>query len=168
MTFADLERIPDSEGRFELRHGELVKLAPPKHKHFRIQENLRSALADAAGAAGKAVTELGFRPEPEHEYWLADVAFLTRERWLAIPDEGNLQGVPEIVIEVLSPSNTASEMLDKEQLCLENGALEFWVVDPVRRQVRISTADGRAATYKAGQDIPLLFGGTLAIDSVFA
>jgi len=29
-------------------------------------------------------------------------------------------------------------MMDKEQLCLENGAKEFWAVDPTRRQVRIS------------------------------
>jgi Uma2 family endonuclease len=71
-------------------------------------------------------------------------------------------------MEVLSPSNTASEMLDKEQTCLENGAREFWVVDPVRKQVKVSGADGYAATYKAGQSIPLLFGGMLSLDSIFS
>jgi Uma2 family endonuclease len=79
-----------------------------------------------------------------------------------------MQGAPDIVMEVLSPSNTASEMLDKEQICLENGAREFWVVDPVRRQVKVSGADGHAATYKAGQSVPLWFGGTLPVDSIFA
>jgi Uma2 family endonuclease len=143
-------------------------LAPPKHRHFRIQQNLREALEEAGGAIGKAVTEFGFRPEPEHEYWTADVAYMTWEHWLAIPDDSNMQGAPDIVMEVLSPSNTASEMLDKEQICLENGAREFWVVDPVRRQVKVSGADGHAATYKAGQSIPLWFGGTLPVDSIFA
>jgi Uma2 family endonuclease len=168
MTFADLERIPDSEGRFELRHGKLVKLTLPKHGEFLIQGNLRQTLEKAAGEKGEVVTQLGFQPKREYEYWLADVAFVSREHWLAIPDDGYFQGVPEIVIEVLSPSNTASEMLDKEQICLENGALEFWVVDPVRRQVRISTPDGRSITYKSGQEIPLLFGGNLQVDSIFA
>lgn len=105
------------------------------------------------------LAEYGFRPEPEYEYWLADVAFLTRERWLAIPDEDNLQGTPEI---------TASEMLDREEICLRSGAREFWVVDPRRRQVRVSVPDGRSTMYKSGQEIPLLFGGRLPVDSIFA
>ena len=168
MTFAELERLPDSDTRYELRHGELIALPPPRHKHFRIQQNLRRALEKAAGETGEAGTEFGFRPKPEHEYWVADVAFISRDRWLVIPDEGNLQGVPEIVIEVLSPSNTASEMLDREQICLENGAREFWVVDPVRLQVKVSTPDGHSVTYKSGREIPLLFGGTLAVNSIFA
>jgi len=167
-TFADLERIPDSQGRYELRHGELVKLAPPKNRHYRIQLNLRDALAEAVGSSGKVLTEFGFRSAPEHEYWLADVAFLSEGRWLAIPDDDNLQGVPEIVIEVLSPSNTASDMLDREQVCLENGGLEFWVVDPIRQQVKVSASDGHSTTYKTGQEIPLLFGGTLPVNSIFA
>jgi Uma2 family endonuclease len=149
-------------------HGEPIRLPPPKHKHYRIQDNLRSALEKAAGDTGKAGTEFGFRPKPEHEYWLADVAFISRDRWLELPDEGNLHGVPEIVIEVLSTSNTASEMLDREQICVENGAREFWAVDPVRLQVKVSTPDGHYVTYKSGQEIPLLFGGTLAVDSIFA
>jgi Uma2 family endonuclease len=167
MTFADLERMPDSDRRYELRHGELVELAPPKQEHLLIQRTLRRVLEKAVGAAGEVEIEVGFRPTPEHEYWKADVAFIAGERWLAIPWRGNLQGAPDLVIEVLSPSNTASEMLDREQICLENGAREFWVVDPVRRQVKVSGADGHAATYKAGQSIPLLFGGILSVDLIF-
>jgi Uma2 family endonuclease len=167
MTFAELEQLPDSSVRYELRHGEPIALPPPKHKHFRIRQNLRDALAETAAGSGRVGTEFGFRPKPEYEYWIADVAFASREQWLNIADEGNLQGVPEIVIEVLSPSNTASEMLDREQVCLENGGREFWVIDPVRSQIKVSTADGHSVTYKRGQSIPLLFGGTLAVDSIF-
>jgi Uma2 family endonuclease len=168
MTFAELERLPDSDARYELRHGKLIALPPAKHKRFRIQHSLRRALEKAAGETGEVGTEFGFRPQPEHEYRVADVAFISRERWLNIPDEGNLQGAPDIAIEVLSRSNTASEMLDKEQICLENGAREFWAVDPVRSQVKVSTPDGHSVTYKSGQAIPLLFGGALAVDAIFA
>lgn len=41
------------------------------------------------------------------------------------PDD-YLRGAPDLIIEVLSPSNTATEICDKEKLCLENGAREFW------------------------------------------
>lgn len=83
--------------------------------------------------------------------------------------EGDISGAPDLVMEVLSPSNTAAEINEKEQLCLENESREFWVVDAALRQVKISTPDGHAVTYKAGQEIPLrLFGGgVLRVDEIF-
>ena len=74
------------------------------------------------------------------------------------------------MIEILSPSNTVAEIYDKEKLCLENGAKEFWVVDPDRRQVKVSTPDGRTLTYQSGQEISLsvLGGAKIAVDSIFA
>lgn len=169
MTFADLERIPDDpQFRYELHHGELIKVPPPKHRHYQIQQRLRDLLKAAAEGKGEVGTEMGFRARPEHEYRVADVAFLSQERWDRISPDGYLEGAPEIVVEVLSPSNSAAEMLDKEQLCLENGSVEFWVVDPRGRQVKVSTTDNRTITYKSGQHIPLLFGGHLQADEIFS
>jgi Uma2 family endonuclease len=169
MTFAEFERLPDTPEGFphELRHGELVTVAPPKIEHSRVQWQLRRLLDSAAGDAGIVTIELGFRALPENEYRVADVAFVTNPRWHNA--KNYLLGAPEIVIEVLSPSNTVSEMLDKEKICLENGCQEFWLVDIERRQVKVSTPDGRTITYRSGQDIPLplLNGGRLAVDSVF-
>jgi hypothetical protein len=71
----------------------------------------------------------------------------------------NFRGAADLVIEVLSPSNTATEIYDKERLSLENGAHEFWVVDPERHQVKVSTPEGRTVTYRSGETISLpLFG----------
>jgi Uma2 family endonuclease len=172
MTYAEFERLPDHPTglRFELRHGELVKLAPPKHQHYRVQQRLRRLLESAAGNAGEVGTEMGYRPRPEHEYWEADVAFLSRERWDQIPANGNLQGAPELVIEVLSPSNTESGIRDKRKLCLENGSIEFWVVDLNKRQIDISALGGRTITYSSGTQVPLFFsvGTMISVDEIFA
>jgi len=166
VTFAELEQMPDApDGRYELRHGELVKVPPPEFPHYRIQQRLRKLLESAAPGAGEVGTEFAFRALPEYEHRIADVAFVSTDRWEKT--DRYFEGAPEIVIEVLSPSNTAAEMMDKEQLCLENGAKEFWAVDPTRRQVRISTADGRTMTYKAGRQIPVLFGGAIAVSEIF-
>jgi Uma2 family endonuclease len=107
---------------------------------------------------------------PEHELWVADVVHVSAEREKSIDPEGYLDGAPDIVIEMLSPSNSAAEMFDKEHLCLKNGAKEFWVVDPKRRLVKVSYAAGTWGLWRAGQEIPLpLFGGkTLAVDSIWA
>jgi Uma2 family endonuclease len=169
MTFAEFEQLPDSHaGRQELHHGELFLVPPPKHDHHLIQQRLRRGLGNAAGDAGEVSTEMGFRPLPEHEYWVADVAFVSRQRWDRIPRKGNLQGAPELVIEVLSPSNTAAEIRDKKKVCLENGSVQFWVVDIDLQEIEVSTPDGHSVTYKTGEEIPLFFGGALRVDAIFS
>src|SRR5262249_23682635 len=99
--------------------------------------------------------EFAFRAVPEHDLRVAAVACVSGERERSIPADDNLAGAPDLVIEVLSPSNTAAEIYDKEKLCLENGAQEFWVIDPDRRQVKVSTPDGHTVTWHCGQEIPL-------------
>ena len=61
-------------------------------------------------------------------------------------------------------------MNDREQMCLQNGGKQFWVVDSWKRQVKVSTPDGITVTYKAGQEIPLtvLGGGALKVGDIFA
>lgn len=167
MTFEEFQAIPNPPGGFyELHHGELVKVAFPKFFHVRAQRQLRRLLESAAGDAGIVKGEMPYRPLPEYECWAADVAFISKAKWESI--EEYLFGAPELVIEVLSPSNTAGELLEKRKLCLENGSREFWVVDTKLRQVEVSTPDGHTITYKSGQEIPLLFGGHLAVDAIFA
>ena len=171
MTFAEFEQLPETkEGfRYELRHGDPVKVPPASHDHFLVQRQLRRLLERALSNVGEVEIELAFRPEAEHEYWIADVAFVERSRWNDIPGKGHLQGAPELVIEVLSPSNTVAEMLDRRNVCLENGALEFWLVDIEHRQVEVSTPDGHSILYKFGQKIPLTLaaGAHIAVDAIF-
>ena len=172
MTVEEFRTLPEDSGPVyhELRHGELVAVTRSKAKHTRIQKRLERLLENAAGQHGIVIMELAFRPIPEHELRVSDVAYVSNTRWDSVDPEDNLQGAPEITIEVLSPSNSAAELYDKEKLCLENGAREFWVVDPDRRQVKVSTPDGHTITYQAGQQIPLpLFGGAkVPIDDIFA
>jgi Uma2 family endonuclease len=169
LTFAEFEQLPDPQfGRYELRCGEPVIVAPPKLKHPTVQRRLRRLLEAAAGETGIVDSEFGFRPLPEGEFRVADVVFIFQARWQGIDLDGYFAGAPELVAEILSPSNTEKEMLDKKKLCLENGSQEFWVVDIDHRQVEISTPDGRTITYKSGQQIPLFFAaGTLSVDAIF-
>jgi Uma2 family endonuclease len=172
MTVEQFQRLPEDCGEtcHELHHGEVVTLTRPKHKHARIQKRLEGLLEIAAGEQGVVSIEVAFRPLPEYELRVADLAYISQLRWDAIDPEDNLQGAPDIVIEVLSPSNTATEMCDKEQICLVNGSKEFWVVDPDRCRVKVTTHDGRTKTYEAGQQVPIpLFGpdARVSVDDIF-
>ena len=105
--------------------------------------------------------------------WLGSDERTSQRPSLRLPTSGlpiGHPGAPKLVIEVLSPSNTVAEIIDKKTLCLENGSHEFWVVDIEHRQVEVSTPDGRGKTYKSGQHIPLFFAADaqLAVDAIFS
>ena len=171
MTVDEFRLLPET-GPFyyELRRGELVSVTRPKMKHVKVQRRLRQLLEAMTGNSGIVEIEIAFRAIAEHDLRIADVAFVSQERWQRADPDDNLLGAPELVIEVLSPSNTATEIFDKEKLCLENGCREFWVVDPVRRQVKVSTPDGLTKTYPEGQQIPmgLFHGVALPVATIFS
>jgi Uma2 family endonuclease len=170
MTVEEFAKLPEcAEYICELHRGGVVKMTRPVFGHIRVQHRLQRFLADAAGHPEAVYMEAPFRPVPEFELRVADVAYAPEERWKSVPASGYFFGVPELVIEILSPSNTAAAMLEREQICLENGCREFWIVDLDRKQVKISTPEGRTATYKAGSSIPLFFapGKALAVNAIF-
>ena len=170
MTVEQFRRLPEDSGPVyhEPRHGELVAVTRPKLKHFLIRRNLRELLTPLAESGSYVDTKVAYRPLPEHELWVADVAYVSAERFRQADPEDYIRGAPELVIEVLSPSNTAAEIYDKVQICLANGAREFWVVDPERLQVKVTTPDGRSVTWHADGEIPLPFGvqARLKVDDI--
>ena len=170
MTVEQYSAVPDpTGGRYELHHGVLVEVSFPKRRHWEIQRKLTHLLEPLAEGRGVVGTEFAFRPLPEYELWAADVAFISQSRYDSAPEGDWLHGVPELVIEVLSPSYTASEINEREAMCLENGCLEFWLVDPKRKTVKVSTPDRRAITYVESESIPLTIPspGKFAVSEIF-
>lgn len=171
MTVAEFLNLPDpgSGFKYELRDGEPILVPPAKWRHYRIQKNLVRLLDHVLQTYGQAGTELAFRPLPEHHFWYADVAVLPHRRWSQIEDDRNVEGTPEIVIEVESPSNTAAELEEKETICLKTGAVEFWTVYPTLGKVKVATRDG-AKRYVRGECIPLsvLPGASIDVSAIFS
>jgi Uma2 family endonuclease len=146
----------------------VVKVPPPKKRHSAVQNRVNRLLLSALGDAWYVQSEFPFKVG-EHEAWVADVAVTAASRWAAVPDDSWFSGAPEIVIEVLSPSNTVGEMFDREQTCFQGGCREFWVVDSDTRQVYVTSPDGPRRTYRAGDQVPIavLSGASLAVDLIF-
>jgi Uma2 family endonuclease len=177
LSVSEFAHLPQPAGgvRQELHHGELVELPPVKKLHTKLQRRLVSLLEARLNPAEQGVDkEFPFRPAPEHEVWVADVALFSLALWEQTADDDYFRGVPEIVIEVLSPSNSASEMLDREeiclrQICLSNGGREFWLVDPARESVKVIRADGRSSVHDAGSVIEShALGDSIAVHDIFA
>jgi Uma2 family endonuclease len=149
VTFAEFENLPDPpEGHVELHHGQVVLMPPRKIPHAIVQENLSDLLKPLAHRKGWVATEFPFRPRPEYESWQADLAFATNGRLKSTDDY--LSGAPDLVIEVLSPSNTKAEIRDRQEICLSNGCKAFWTVNPKLQQVSVTGTDRQKIIY----DVP--------------
>ena len=75
-----------------------------------------------------------------------DVSFVSDERWnrLARPVRGFPAVVPDLIVEVLSPSTKRIDQEQKKRVYQRNGVREYWLVDPVSQSIRVLcwTADG--------------------------
>jgi Uma2 family endonuclease len=170
ITVAQFRELPE-DGAFthELHHGVVVRVTRPRARHLELQHRLLVLLEQRL--TGFAVRiEYPFRPVPEFDLRAADVVAISRERWAAIDLDDNLRGAPELVIEVKSPSNRTGKLQESAALCLANGAIQFWVVDPEKKSVSVVRSEGAVVVHQAGSAIPLdAFGaGGLAVDEVFA
>src|SRR5262249_37515131 len=155
---------------YELRNGEPFLMPPPKHDHKLVMRRIFHDFEAATDHNWIVDFESGYRATSDYEYWEADVMVLSKTRWDAIPKNGNQQGPPDLVVEILSPSNTAAEIARKRKICLANGTREFWVVSSRKRTVEVFTPDGSSVTDRSGEQIALFFapGKSIAVDAIFA
>src|SRR5438445_6418803 len=162
-----LKLAEPKEGNLELHHGEAVVMPPPKKGHQRIQDRIQMLLKPLLADRYFVHMEMAFRPAPEYEVWVADVGCVSIGRDDATGDDEYLMGSPELVVEVLSPSNTMDEMNDKMAICMDNGCVSFWVVDPKRK--RVSVTEGNITRhYGEGETIPCaILAGEIRVRDVF-
>ncbi len=174
MTAEDVWALPEDD-RGELIRGEFLPRAPVEPDHgdttMAFGQYLRPWVrANAPGLVGAAV---GFRlPGVENVLLAPDVAYVREDR---LPPPGQRSGfldlAPDLAVEVLSPSNTASEMNDKILLYLEAGTRLVWVADPRRQTVAVHTPDRVARTLIVGDTLDggdVLPGFALPLADLFA
>jgi Uma2 family endonuclease len=152
LTVDEFARLPQPAGgiRQELHHGELFELPPVKSIHTKVQKSLVKLLEPLVNPFQLGVDkEFPFRPAPEYEVWVADVAIFNLAVWKQTLADDYFRGVPAIVIEVLSPSNSDGEMLDRQETCLRYGGQEFWTVDTQKSSVKVVRADGHSQVHDA-------------------
>jgi Uma2 family endonuclease len=169
MTVGQFDLLPErQDAQQELHWGYSVTFSRPKPWHVKLQMKLTQLLQPLADVRGYIVMELPFRAVSEYDVRAADVAFVTKERW-DDANEGYLPGSPELVIEILSPSNTKTQIREYAALCLSNGCEEFWAVDYTKKSVTVTNKNGRSIEYSAGMEVPTpLFGAaSVAVDVIF-
>lgn len=175
LTLEDLYRLPGDDGSHELDCGRLISEPPPGARHGRIAMRLGFALEGHAREHANGVvltcdTSFVLRRNPD-TVRAPDVAWVNRERYLALADESRpIPGPPDLAVEVLSPRDRPNEMHAKVRDYLTAGASLVWVVDPQNRQVCIHQPLAEADVLCIGDVLTaprLLPGFSMAISDLF-
>lgn len=176
MTADELLRLPDDGFRCELIRGELRKMVPAGNEHGQLALRLAWRLAQYVEANKLGATyaaETGFILALDPDTVRApDVAFIRQERLDKVGKvAGFWPGAPDLVVEVVSPSDQYSEVESKVADWLEAGTRMVVVVDPRRRKVAVhrSNSDirvlGVGEVLEGGEVVP---GWKLSLDELFA
>ncbi len=132
---------PENEGlRLELIDGELFKMSAPGGENGEFALNLGSFIRAFAREhnLGRATVGTGYHPLDDRRTLLVpDVAFISHSR---APDpfpKKLVPVMPDLAVEIRSPSNTLAELRDKAQLYLNLGTSLVWIVLPDDQSVEV-------------------------------
>jgi Uma2 family endonuclease len=151
LTAEEFEKLPEPNGyRLELVQGRLVREPMPGEMHGWVTTKLAHRLHDFVerNKLGRVLTNVGvitYR-SPDNVRG-PDLAFISNARISASPGLSLMSVVPDLCVEILSPSNRAGRMQQKVLEYLATGARMVWVIDPMHRT---------AAVYRSRSDIRLL------------
>jgi Uma2 family endonuclease len=138
LTYQDLRRMPDDGKRYELLDGEVYMTPAPSTRHQRTVGRLHVALAEFVQERGLgevllAPTDVVFG---ERTAVQPDLLYIGNDR-ASIVTELNVQGAPDLVVEVLSPSTASFDRDKKLQYYARAGVREIWYLDPLARTAEI-------------------------------
>ena len=157
LTWEQFLAMPESDGGHEFIDGRIRPKMPPTLNHGLVVGKVMRTLEDWADPEdlGYAVPEVMFRIRrvPTSRGKLPDVAFVRSGRMAGRDGHAAAQDmVPDLAVEVLSPSDRPVEVADKVAEYLDAGTPLVWVVDPQRRDVVVHRPGEAPRTYD-GADV---------------
>ncbi|HEX3034364.1 MAG TPA: Uma2 family endonuclease [Thermodesulfobacteriota bacterium] len=131
LTYEDYLLLPDDRNRYEILDGELNVTPAPTTKHQTVSVNLLAVLYGYVREhkLGKIFSAPMDVILDDSSIVQPDLIFINKER-AEIITEKNVQGAPDLVIEILSPSTAKVDRLRKMQIYLRYGIKHYWLVDP--------------------------------------
>jgi len=176
MTAEELMLLPDRGVRYELVAGELQEMPPAGGEHGfvggRASRRLGSYLDQHPEVGGELfISEAGYRLQRDPDTVRApDLAYIAAERVLQARVPGYIDLAPDLVVEVVSPHDTASEVQTKVEEWLRAGSRLVWVLYPSTRTITAYQPDGTARLLHEDDTLhgePVLPGFTCRVGDLF-
>ncbi len=156
-TVWELAIAPENDSkRYYLINGELFEMSPVNRQHANIASLLIYYLQGYVleNDLGEVHTEAGYHPTEDRYTLLApDVSFISHARVSQQPQDKFIALMPDLAVEVVSPSNSIRQIRRKAAIYLNNGASLVWIVLPEEKGVDVcrSVAGSRLDIEFVGQ-----------------
>jgi Uma2 family endonuclease len=127
-TYTDYAAIPDEAGRFELLDGELLAMSPaPSAVHQLVSKELQKALyqCDNDYFVLDAPVDVILS---QYSVLQPDIVMLRKDKLHLLTKRG-IEGPPDVVVEILSPSTVQKDRGKKKDIYAHYGVPEYWIVD---------------------------------------
>jgi len=152
-SYNDLIELPDDGNRYEIIDGELIMSPSPKIIHQAVSRNLEYELITFAkknnsGYVYHAPCDVFF---DDFNVLQPDIIFITSQNKNIIT-EANIKGVPDLVMEILSPSTGYYDLVSKKEKYEQYGIKEYWIVDPEKQWIEIYVLENNAYKMYNRQD----------------
>ena len=138
----DYMNLPESEEkRYELIEGELYVVPSPTTIHQRVSKGLLRVLDDyvQTHGLGEVLTAPLDVVLSDEDVLQPDLIYVSKSRASIVTDQ-NIQGPPDLVVEILSPSTADRDRTVKRARYLKFGVREYWIVDPQTRNIEVLKA----------------------------
>ena len=136
-TYTDYLQTPEG-GKFQLIGGEILEMTSPSLYHQRIITRLSTFINNFL--SNHPIAEVFVAPLDvyfsETEVYQPDIILLLTESFSKMK-ENKIEGAPDLVVEVLSPSTAYYDLKHKKSIYEKNGVREYWIVDPIEKTVEI-------------------------------
>jgi Uma2 family endonuclease len=135
MTSAEFEALPESNFPTELLEGELVIRGAPTVEHQRAVLNSAIRLRDLIPDGEVIIAPVSVKLD-DANYFQPDVFWVAKDSACEITPYG-VNGAPDLVVEVLSPSTTKVDRGLKFRKYQASGVREYWMVEPELRFMEV-------------------------------
>jgi Uma2 family endonuclease len=136
-TVHDFLGLPETNQIIELLEGEIIVSATPVPKHQRLVVRFYT-LIDGLKPNGEVfVAPIGVYFDDENVP-KPDVVWLAENSRCKV-GEKLLEGVPDLIVEVLSPGTAKQDRVKKFRLYERFGVREYWIADPIEAYIEIYT-----------------------------
>ncbi len=138
LTCDDYDNMTPEEWGYELIDGEIIKMTSPSIMHQRISRKIIFEIESynrkkALGELFEAPTDVKIN---EYNLVEPDILFISNEKQ-SIIKENRIEGAPDLVIEILSPSTGYYDLRKKYSIYESAGVGEYWIVDPKEKTLEL-------------------------------
>ena len=138
LTYEDYVLLPNDRNRYEILEGELTVTPAPSTKHQTASVNLLVLLSQYIkerdlGKLFHAPIDLILESTSVLQ---PDLLFVSKARQDIITDRA-VEGAPDLVIEILSPTTSRTDRVTKAQIYARHSVPAYWIVDPEQQVIEI-------------------------------